>query len=210
MRVLTITESIWLNLDRRSVAGLVLDLEGWAAWHPDAEESFWIGRAGWQAGNRLRIVPRRSARPGSIVVGGGRVTEAEPGESGDAAGRLGWSARLLGARVEHTLSIRAEGCGTRVDLRTTARAFAVRVLGHESVIRVISRGQRRFLRALRARGEQLLPGDGVLKSGVLESGVLKSGVFPSGAPEGGAAGDFGLGIEVAGERPLGSPTSGAP
>jgi len=75
---------------------------------------------------------------------------------------------------------------------------------------VISRGQRRFLRALRARGEQLLPGDGVLKSGVLESGVLKSGVFPSGAPEGGAAGDFGLGIEVAGERPLGSPTSGAP
>ena len=146
LRILTIRESTWLNVTPGAAWRRILSLEEWPSWNQGIADARWLGRRGWREGNRFRLVPHG---PRFSFLSGGMVSRVESDRE------VRWVGRLLTLRVEFAISLRTEGVGTRVDFGTTARGLAVRIVGQDTVVRSLSKFQRRFLAELRESGERV-------------------------------------------------------
>ncbi len=145
MRILTIRESTWLNVTPGAAWRRILDLEGWPEWNEGIADARWLGRRGWREGHRIRLVP---AGPRFSFLSGGVVTRVDDQE-------VRWVGRFLTVRVEFTIAVRTDGVGTRVDFGTTVRGLAVRIVGQDTIVRALSKFQRRYLAALRQTEERV-------------------------------------------------------
>ncbi len=146
MRILSIRESTWLNVTPGVAWRQITSLEDWPSWHPGIDRARWLGRCGWTPGHRFRLSLLESRVPFLAV---GSVCEVVDGHS------VGWIGKFLTLRVEFKLAVTPEGCGSRIDYSATVRGAAVRWVGHDSVVRALSRFLRQTLAALRESGETL-------------------------------------------------------
>ncbi len=146
MRVLTIRESTWLNVTPGAAWRRILSVEEWPDWNEGIAEARWLGRRGWQEGHRLRLVP---SGPRFSFLSGGVVSRVETDRE------VRWIGRFLTVRVEFTIAVRTDGVGSRVDFGTTVRGLAVRIVGQDTVVRALSKFQRRYLAALREAEERV-------------------------------------------------------
>lgn len=146
MRVLSIRESVWLNCRPDEVWRCLIGLEDWARWGAGVTRSRWCGAPGWRVGSRFEITTPWHRLP---MRSKGRVLAVSPGES------LGWEGRLWGLPGQFQLQVETVGLGSRVTFHAHFRSWAARVAMRPRLAGRIAGFQRKFLGALRKRGEQV-------------------------------------------------------
>ena len=153
LKVLTISESTWVNATPGSVWRRILELQDWPSWNSTVETAQWRGARGWNHGNRLLLAYRDSGRfLGGGLLTGARVTDVVPFE------RLRWSERFLAFKVDFELQAHSRGVGTEVTFTAHFHGLSARVAGNVVMTRRFSRFQRDFIESLRGASERVMGG----------------------------------------------------
>lgn len=146
MRVLSVRESLWLNIEPPEVWQWIDPVEDWASWNRSIRRSQWRGPAGWEVGHRFELVAPWGLLSRQL---GGRVVHVEPSQ------RVRWEGRFLTFPTEFVLEVASEGCGSRVGFGSHYRGMAARLAGSGRYAPRIAAFHRSFLNALRTAGERV-------------------------------------------------------